>query len=71
MMLSLLRQKTKMKIDDNKSLKEDKNKKELVLLIEDYHDNRESSENIAWFYDCDFEFLNSENIEKISRWNTC
>ena len=48
-----------------KSLKEEKTKKELILLMEDYHDNRESSENIAWLYDCDFEFLNSENIEKI------
>ena len=48
-----------------KYLKEEKNEKELVLLMEDYHDNRESSENIAWLYDCDFEFLNDENIKKI------
>ena len=40
-------------------------KKEVILLIEDYHDNRESSENTAWFYDCDFEFLNDDSIEKI------
>ena len=46
-------------------LKNEKDKKEIILLIEDYHDNRESSENIAWLYDCDFEFLNDESIHKI------
>ena len=34
-------------------------------MIEDYHDNKISSENIAWFYDCDFEFLNDDSIKKI------
>lgn len=48
-----------------KYMKEEKDKKEIILLVEDYHDNKESSENIAWFYDCDFEFLNDEKIEKI------
>lgn len=48
-----------------KYLKEEKDKKEIILLVEDYHDNKESSENIAWFYDCDFEFLNDSKIEKI------
>ena len=46
-------------------IRHEEGKKEIILLIEDYHDNRESSENIAWIYDCDFEFLNDENIEKI------
>lgn len=46
-------------------VRHEKGKKEIILLIEDYHDNRESSENIAWLYDCDFEFLNDESIEKI------
>ena len=46
-------------------VRQEQGKKEVILLIEDYHDNRESSENIAWFYDCDFEFLNDENIEKV------
>ena len=46
-------------------LKHEKGKKEIILLIEDYHDNKESVENIAWLYDCDFEFLNDESIEKI------
>ena len=46
-------------------VRKEKGKKNVVLLIEDYHDNRESSENIAWLYDCDFEFLNDDSIEKI------
>ena len=48
-----------------KYVKEEKKNKEIVLLIEDYHDNKESSENMAWIYDCDFEFLNDESIKKI------
>ncbi|MBR3152359.1 MAG: DUF1727 domain-containing protein [Clostridia bacterium] len=46
-------------------VKNTKGNKEIVLLIEDYHDNKISSENIAWFYDCDFEFLNDDSIKKI------
>lgn len=48
-----------------KYVKREEGKKEIILLIEDYHDNKESSENIAWLYDCDFEFLNDDSIEKI------
>ncbi|MBR0351224.1 MAG: DUF1727 domain-containing protein [Clostridia bacterium] len=48
-----------------KYVKERKTSKEIVLLVEDYHDNKESSENTAWFYDCDFEFLNDESIKRI------
>lgn len=48
-----------------KYVKEEKRDKELVLLIEDFHDNKESSECPAWLYDCDFEFLNDEAIKKI------
>lgn len=48
-----------------KYVKEEDENKEVILLIEDYHDNKESSENIAWLYDTDFEFLNDDTIEKI------
>ena len=48
-----------------KYIKERKGSKEIILLLEDYHDNKESSENTAWFYDCDFEFLNDDSIKKI------
>lgn len=46
-------------------VRNEKAKKELILLIFDLFDAKESSENITWLYDCDFEFLNSENIDKI------
>lgn len=46
-------------------VKHEPNKKELILLIYDYFDNKESSENMTWIYDCDFEFLNDDNIDKI------
>ncbi len=39
--------------------------KELLLLIEDHGDNQHSYENTAWLYDCDFEFLNTEEITRI------
>ena len=48
-----------------KYMKEEKQNKEIILAFEDYHDNKESSENMAWIYDCDFEFLNDEKIKKI------
>ena len=37
----------------------------VVLLIDDFFDAAHSSENIAWIYDADFEFLNAENIKQI------
>lgn len=39
--------------------------KEIILLLDDIFDKKESSENITWYYDADFEFLNSENILKL------
>ena len=39
--------------------------KEIILLLDDVHDNKVSSENICWIYDADFEFLNDENIKRI------
>lgn len=47
-------------------VKNEPGEKEVCLLIEDFHDNLESSENIAWFYDCDFEFLNDPSIKKVA-----
>lgn len=46
-------------------VKKEKGKKEVILILFDLHDAKESSENITWLYDCDFEFLNSEDIDKI------
>ena len=40
-------------------------KKEIVLAIEDAHKNIHSSENMAFLYDTDFEFLKDDDIERI------
>lgn len=46
-------------------VKKEKGKKEIILLLYDLHDAEETSENIAWLYECDFEFLNSESIDRV------
>lgn len=46
-------------------VRKEPNKKEIILILFDLFDNDGSSENLAWIYDCDFEFLNDENIDKI------
>ena len=40
-------------------------KKIVILLIDDFFDAKETSENVAWLYATDFEFLNDENIKQI------
>ena len=40
-------------------------KKSVTLIIDDFYDRKDSSENIAWFFDTDFEFLNDPLIEQI------
>jgi UDP-N-acetylmuramyl tripeptide synthase len=40
-------------------------KKELILMMNCIHDQQHWSENVTWLYDCDFEFLNKENITRI------
>lgn len=39
--------------------------KEVILLLDDVHDNEASSENICWIYDADFDFLGDESIKRI------
>ncbi|MBE6835494.1 MAG: DUF1727 domain-containing protein [Ruminococcaceae bacterium] len=39
--------------------------KEVILLLDDVHDNAVSSENICWIYDADFEFLGDESIKRV------
>lgn len=39
--------------------------KAVVLMIDDFYDAKETSENIAWIYDIDFEFLNQDNVKQI------
>lgn len=40
-------------------------KKELLLMMNCLGDAKHWSENTCWLYDCDFEFLNNEDITKI------
>jgi UDP-N-acetylmuramyl tripeptide synthase len=40
-------------------------KKSVVLILDDVFDEKESTENIAWLYDADFEFLSSPDIIQI------
>ncbi len=40
-------------------------KKEVVLILDDAYDAKDSVENLTWIYDTDFEFLKDDNIEKI------
>jgi len=42
-----------------------KGNKVVVLILSDLHDEVNSSENVTWLYDIDFEFLNKENIKQI------
>ena len=40
-------------------------KKAVVLLLDDVFDEKSSSENIAWLYDADFEFLAEEDTVQV------
>ena len=46
-------------------IRHEKGNKELVLLLYDKFDAKSSSESMPWLYDCDFEFLNDDSIQKI------
>ena len=39
--------------------------KMIILLIDDFFDAKESSENVAWLYDADFQLLNHDSIKQI------
>lgn len=39
--------------------------KAVILLLDDLHEAANSSENIAWQYDTDYEFLNDDSIKQI------
>jgi len=40
-------------------------KKEIILMMNCIKDQQHWSENVTWLYDCDFEFLNNDNITRI------
>ncbi len=39
--------------------------KEILLMLRNSNDIHDQTENICWAFDCDFEFLNRENIKNI------
>lgn len=40
-------------------------KKSVLLFLDDYFDAQHGVENVSWFYDTDFEFLNDESIVQL------
>lgn len=42
-----------------------KGKKSVILFLDDYFDAKNSVENVSWYFDTDFEFLNSPDITQI------
>ena len=46
-------------------IKKTEGKKEVILIFDDFFDAKDTSENICWIYDTDFEFLNSDKVDKI------
>lgn len=39
--------------------------KAVILILEDFYDAKRSTENIAWIYETDFEFLNQNSIKQV------
>jgi UDP-N-acetylmuramyl tripeptide synthase len=39
--------------------------KEIILMMNNLSDSKKWSENVCWLYDCDFEFLNRDDITRI------
>lgn len=46
-------------------VRKEEGNKAVFVLLDDLHEAANSSENIAWHYDTDYEFLNSDSIKQI------
>lgn len=46
-------------------IKTEPGNKAVILNLDDYFDARESTENLTWIYDTDYELLNDESIKRI------
>lgn len=46
-------------------VRREKGRKAVALMYDDIFDEKETSENIAWIYDADYEFLNSEDLVQV------
>lgn len=42
-----------------------KGDKSVIIAFDDFYDAQETSENVAWFYDTDYELLNDDSIKQI------
>ena len=39
--------------------------KAVIMILEDFYDAKRTSENIAWIYETDFEFLKGDDVKQI------
>ena len=46
-------------------IRHEEGRKTVVCMIDDFYDAKETSENIAWIFDIDFEFLNHDSVKQI------
>ena len=46
-------------------VKKEKGNKAVIVILDDLHEEAAGSENTAWQYDTDYEYLNDENIKQI------
>lgn len=46
-------------------IRKEPGKKAVILILDDFHDAHNSSENITWHYDTDYEFLNDNSIKQV------
>lgn len=46
-------------------VRKEEGRKAVIVILDDLHDAANSSENIAWHYDTDYEFLNDDSIKQI------
>ena len=46
-------------------IRKEPGRKAVILILDDFHDAHNSSENITWHYDTDYEFLNDDSIKQV------
>ncbi len=46
-------------------VRKEKGNKAVIVILDDLHEAANSSENIAWHYDTDYEFLNDDSIKQV------
>ena len=46
-------------------IRQQKGRKAVLLVIDDWFDAKDSSENIAWIYQADYEFLNRDDVKAV------